>query len=105
MRTARWRTSGANLFVVLLISAPLTQKLEPPANPGRVWMPPRLQGDFLTLLGAALHRSCVRPHMWLAGATGRYAVRTMRATSVQRPWFAQAPGLVSRVVNIEVLAA
>ena len=32
---ARWRTSGANLFVVLLISAPLTQKLEPPADPAR----------------------------------------------------------------------
>ncbi|WP_407674611.1 surface-adhesin E family protein [Novosphingobium terrae] len=35
MRTARARTSGANLFVVLLISAPLSQKLEPPANPAR----------------------------------------------------------------------
>jgi hypothetical protein len=32
---ARWRTSGENLFVVLLISAPLSQKLEPPANPVR----------------------------------------------------------------------
>jgi TPR repeat protein len=32
---ARWRTSGENLFVVLLISAPLSQKLEPPANPAR----------------------------------------------------------------------
>ncbi|MBB2973016.1 hypothetical protein, partial [Mesorhizobium sp. RMAD-H1] len=29
------RTSGENLFVVLLISAPLSQKLEPPANPAR----------------------------------------------------------------------
>lgn len=72
---------------------------------GRVWMPPRLQGDFLTLLGRALHRSCVRPLMWLADATGRYAVRTIRATSVQRAWVALAPGLVSRIVNIEVLAA
>ncbi len=72
---------------------------------GRVWMPPRLQGDFLTLLGRALHRSCVRPLVWLADATGRYAVRTIRATSVQRAWFALAPGLVSRTVNIEVLAA
>jgi hypothetical protein len=35
MRMARWRTSGENLFVVLLISAPLSQKLEPPANPVR----------------------------------------------------------------------
>src|SRR3546814_4007531 len=35
MRTARARTSGANLFFVLLISAPPTQKLEPPANPVR----------------------------------------------------------------------
>lgn len=51
---------------------------------GRVWMPPRLQGDSLILLGRALHRSCVRPLVWLADATGRYAVRTIRATSVQR---------------------
>ncbi len=50
----------------------------------RVWMRPRLQGDFLILLGRALHRSCVRPLVWLAGATGRYAVRTIRAISVQR---------------------
>jgi hypothetical protein len=35
IRTARSRTSGANLFVVLLIVAPSTQELEPPANPGR----------------------------------------------------------------------
>ncbi|TAU73865.1 hypothetical protein ELI07_30100 (plasmid) [Rhizobium leguminosarum] len=35
MRTARARTSGENLFVVLLVMAPLSQKLEPPANPGR----------------------------------------------------------------------
>jgi hypothetical protein len=68
-------------------------------------MPPRLQGNFLTLLGRALHRSCVRPLVWLTDATGRYAVRTIRATSVQRAWVALAPGLVSRIVNIEVLAA
>jgi len=30
---------------------------------GRVWMPSRLQGDFLTLLGRALHRSCVRDRL------------------------------------------
>lgn len=35
MRMARSRTSGENLFVVLLIMAPLSQKLEPPANPVR----------------------------------------------------------------------
>ena len=43
--------------------------------------------------------------MWLVGATGRYAVRTWRATSVQRACKALAPGLVSRHVNLEVLAA
>lgn len=59
--------------------------------------------EFVNLDPAALHRSCVRPLVWLAGATGRYAVRTMQVTSVQRAWFAQAPGLVSRIVNIEVL--
>jgi hypothetical protein len=32
---ARLRTSGENLFVVLIIMAPLSQKLEPPANPVR----------------------------------------------------------------------
>ncbi|HEY0124076.1 MAG TPA: hypothetical protein VGC14_20410, partial [Rhizobium sp.] len=35
MRMARLRTSGENLFVVLLMMAPLSQKLEPPANPAR----------------------------------------------------------------------
>ncbi len=35
MQTARSRTSGENLFVVLLIVAPLSQELEPPANPAR----------------------------------------------------------------------
>jgi hypothetical protein len=34
-RTARWRTSGENLFVVLPVMAPPSQELEPPANPGR----------------------------------------------------------------------
>ncbi|WP_247387070.1 MULTISPECIES: hypothetical protein, partial [unclassified Bradyrhizobium] len=31
----RARTSGENLFVVLLVMAPSSQELEPPANPGR----------------------------------------------------------------------
>src|SRR6478736_5553951 len=35
IRTARARTSGENLFVVLLVMAPSSQELEPPANPGR----------------------------------------------------------------------
>ena len=33
--TARSRTSGAYLFVVLLIMTPPSQELEPPANPAR----------------------------------------------------------------------
>ena len=35
IRMARLRPSGENLFVVLLTMAPLSQKLEPPANPVR----------------------------------------------------------------------
>jgi hypothetical protein len=35
IRTARSRTSGKNLFVVLLVIAPPSQELEPPTNPGR----------------------------------------------------------------------
>jgi hypothetical protein len=35
IRTARSRTSGENLFVVLLVIAPPSQELEPPTNPGR----------------------------------------------------------------------
>jgi hypothetical protein len=34
-RTARLRTSSENLFVVLLMAAPPSRELEPPANPGR----------------------------------------------------------------------
>jgi hypothetical protein len=34
-RIARSRTSGENLFVVLLMMAPPPQELSPPANPGR----------------------------------------------------------------------
>jgi predicted lipid-binding transport protein (Tim44 family) len=37
-RTARSRTSGENLFVVLPLMAPPSQELEPPANPGRFTM-------------------------------------------------------------------
>jgi hypothetical protein len=34
----------------------------PPANPGRVWMPPDLQGDFFgDILARRFYRSCVRP--------------------------------------------
>ena len=36
VRTARPRTSGENLFVVLLVMAPSSQELEPPINPARV---------------------------------------------------------------------
>lgn len=35
MRTARSRTSGEYLFVVLLMMPHPTQELEPPANPAR----------------------------------------------------------------------
>ena len=35
MRTARWRTSGANLLVVLIITGPSSQELGPPTIPGR----------------------------------------------------------------------
>src|SRR6202789_3947232 len=35
IRTARARTSGENLFVVLLVMAPPSLELEPPANQGR----------------------------------------------------------------------
>jgi hypothetical protein len=38
-RTARSRTSGENLFVVLLVIFHSTQKLEPPANPERFKKP------------------------------------------------------------------
>jgi len=43
-RTARSRTSGENLFVVLLMMLHSTQKLEPPANPAR-FNPPYLPGS------------------------------------------------------------
>ena len=35
IRTAHAHTSGENLFVVLLVIAPSSQELEPPANPAR----------------------------------------------------------------------
>jgi hypothetical protein len=34
-RTARARTSGENLFVVLLVMGPPSQESEPPINPDR----------------------------------------------------------------------
>lgn len=39
IRTARSRTSGAYLFVVLLVIAPHSHELEPPANPARFKLP------------------------------------------------------------------
>lgn len=56
----------------------------------RVQMPPLLQDDFLTLLGAALHRPCVRPLMWLSGP--RAVCSSNDAGHIgQRAWFAKAP--------------
>src|SRR6185503_10400537 len=43
IRTARVRTSGENLFVVLLVMAPPSQELEPPAIPGRFKPPDQIQ--------------------------------------------------------------
>ncbi|WP_211363333.1 hypothetical protein, partial [Sphingobium limneticum] len=39
IRTARSRTSGENLLVVLLITDAPSHKLEPPGNPGRFSCP------------------------------------------------------------------
>ena len=40
----------------------VTQTKQPPANPGRVWMPPIWQGDFFGNISARrFYRSCVRP--------------------------------------------
>ena len=51
IRTARSRTSAENLFVVLLVMAPSSQELEPPANPGRFTMP----GCAMELTLKAIH--------------------------------------------------
>ncbi len=62
MRTARSRTSDEYFGDVLRFSmAPVSQELEPPANTGRVWMPPVLQ-VVLSTFGPGFNRSCVRPH-------------------------------------------
>ena len=46
IRTARSRNSGENLFVVLLVMAPSSQELEPPANPERfIFVTPRKAGS------------------------------------------------------------
>ncbi|MDC7684522.1 hypothetical protein PQU92_14655, partial [Asticcacaulis sp. BYS171W] len=59
IRTARSRTSGENLFVVLFIVAPSSQKLEPPAKPGR----------FTTQRYAHLDDQCVHDAAETVGAT------------------------------------
>jgi hypothetical protein len=52
IRTARARTSGENLLVVLLVMAPSSQELEPPANPGRFIVPTaRLPPTFHSISG------------------------------------------------------
>src|ERR1700721_2636021 len=45
IRTPRSPTSGENLFVVLLVIAPSSQEMEPPANPARFMTPLRLKSD------------------------------------------------------------
>ena len=56
IRTARSRTSGVYLFVVLFMMLHSTHELEPPANPARVWMPPILQTDFWRFGRASIGR-------------------------------------------------
>ena len=77
-----------------------------PHQPGRVWMPPTLQGissDFIRSMLASIGRVS---GLWSWPAPrGRYAVRRTGSTSVQRAWLARAPGLAYPILNIEVLSA
>jgi len=54
--TARPRTSGENLFVVLLVMAPPSQELEPPTNPRRFKM---LLNDTPTVQPTRSSRGCL----------------------------------------------
>ena len=83
-RTARSRTSGENLFVVLLMMLHPTQELEPPANPARVWMPPVWQAQSLICRRGLRSDVCQASERGLHDATGRCAVRKAGFTSVQR---------------------
>ena len=97
---------GVHRLCLVDHSGRMTQIKPPPENPGRVWMPPVLQGDILTFLGLVLLSVvCQASGRGLNVPRGRYAVRRTGATSVQRAWVARVPGLVCLILNIEVLAA
>ncbi|WP_343794952.1 hypothetical protein, partial [Sphingomonas trueperi] len=49
IRTARVRTSGENLFVVLLVIGPSSQELGPPTNPARFTRAPMLTPKVLII--------------------------------------------------------
>ena len=86
--------------------APFTQELEPPAIPGRVWMPPVLQGDFLTFFGLALLSVvCQASGRGLKTPRGRYAVRRTKVHIGSESLDGSSPGTGFLVLNIEVLAA
>lgn len=69
--TERWRTSAENLFVVLLISAPPSQELEPPENlGGSVSLnSPFLQDTKLRRPKPAIGSSCVEALQAVAKTT------------------------------------
>jgi transposase InsO family protein len=68
-----------------IIDGGVTHIQRPPANPGRVWMPPVCKVILGRSGGSALIslvcQACSRGSLF---ATGRYAVRRTRSTSVQR---------------------
>lgn len=101
------RTSGENLFVVLLDIDPTSHELGSPANPGACVDAPGLARRFFD--GCLRTRNSIGRVsgliMWPEAATGRDAVRRTGSTSVQRAWLARAPGLAYPILNIEVLSA
>ncbi|WP_212743781.1 Swt1 family HEPN domain-containing protein, partial [Caulobacter sp. 3R27C2-B] len=60
IRTARSRTSGENLFVVLLlIVAPISQELGPPANPARFNMRDLIESTMIDAKGREWWKTAV----------------------------------------------
>lgn len=84
--TARARTSGENLFVVLLVMAPSSQELEPPANPGRFISSPVIACCTVRVKRRADHSQDRRsPDTWSSNREGHSHEESTAQRNSARP--------------------
>lgn len=99
IRTARARTSGENLFVVLLIMAPLSQELEPPAIPGR-FIPslPRMKAGRCLRIYGRFCNTMTTPHCSPSSSPPTTPLRS--AKRVNQPYIQQSDSRFTETAKV-----